>query len=78
MRRRCKLWCVQLREDEVLRLEAATRPAGVPLLIARSYGLAGYLRVRFPWTVAIRCERGGSVHACRSRMILRSFEASKW
>mmetsp|Transcript_20485 Transcript_20485/g.61666 ORF Transcript_20485/g.61666 Transcript_20485/m.61666 type:complete len:555 (-) Transcript_20485:2962-4626(-) len=35
----------QLREDEVLRLEAATRPAGVPLLIARSYGLAGYLRI---------------------------------
>lgn len=36
---------MQLREDELLRLEAATRPAGVPLLIARSYGLAGYLRV---------------------------------
>lgn len=37
-----------MREEELLRLEAATRDIGVPLLIARSYGLMGYLRVRLP------------------------------
>ena len=42
----CTVW-VQMREDELLRLEVVTRDAGVPLLIARSYGLVGYLRVFF-------------------------------
>lgn len=35
-----------MREEELLRLEAATRDVGIPLLIARSYGLLGYVRVR--------------------------------
>ena len=36
---------VQMREEELLRLEAVTRSVGIPLLIARSYGLMGYVRV---------------------------------
>lgn len=39
-------WSFQMREEELLKLESATRDVGVPLLIARSYGLMGYLRVR--------------------------------
>lgn len=35
-----------MREEELLKLESATRAVGIPLLIARSYGLMGYLRVR--------------------------------
>jgi alanine-alpha-ketoisovalerate/valine-pyruvate aminotransferase len=36
---------VQMREEELLRLEAVTQSVGIPLLIARSYGLMGYVRV---------------------------------
>ena len=32
-------------ESDVLKLEKATRQRGVCLLVARSYGLMGYLRV---------------------------------
>lgn len=38
----------QMRESELIRLEAATRKAGVPLLVARSFGLVSYLRVSGP------------------------------
>jgi alanine-alpha-ketoisovalerate/valine-pyruvate aminotransferase len=38
---------VQMREEELLRLEAFTRDVCIPLLIARSYGLMGYVRVRW-------------------------------
>ena len=36
---------VQMREEELLQLEAVTWNIGIPLLIARSYGLMGYVRV---------------------------------
>lgn len=35
-----------MREEELLRLESVTREVGIPLLIARCYGLMGYVRVR--------------------------------
>jgi len=34
-----------MEESDVLKLEKATRQRGVCLLVARSYGLVGYLRV---------------------------------
>jgi amyloid beta precursor protein binding protein 1 len=51
--------CKQMREDQLLQLDAACREHGVPLIMARSYGLAGHLRL----SVAVRL---GSVPAyCR-------------
>lgn len=35
-----------MRETEMLRLEEICKQAKVPLLVVRSYGLVGYLRVR--------------------------------
>lgn len=40
----------QLREDSLLLLDATCREHGVPLLVARSYGLMGFVRV----SVAVR------------------------
>ena len=46
-RRQCRsCYCMlQMPESELLKLEAVTRRLGVHLLVARSYGLMGALRV---------------------------------
>ena len=36
---------LQMREQDLIRLDKVCRGYHVPLLIARSYGLVGYLRV---------------------------------
>ena len=36
---------MQMREQDLMRLDEVCRKYQVPLLIARSYGLVGYLRV---------------------------------
>jgi hypothetical protein len=46
---RCPARCAQMREPDVIALDDVCRRLGRPrLLVARSYGLIGYLRVRAP------------------------------
>lgn len=41
----CAWWCLQMREQQLLELDALCRSKGVKLLVVRSYGLMGYMRV---------------------------------
>lgn len=55
----------QMRESELLRLEAATLKAGVPLLIARCYGLVAYLRISGPEHLVIESKPDSEVQDLR-------------
>ncbi len=43
-----KAECAQMREEDVILLDNICRAQGVLLLVARAYGLVGYVKVRCP------------------------------
>ena len=77
---------MQMEESNVLKLEKATRQRGVCLLVARSYGLVGYLRVssrpQHATSMQLTCQPLGCLNLfARSKyteMLLPPADRSAW